>query len=276
MEAFRAGQPGPVLAAVGPADASEDFESQLGSTILLAEEAAALGADGLMVYPMSSLHDEGSRRSRTLRLHREVAEATELPVIGFYLYERAGGVEYSPALLTELCSLPGTVGVKLALLNDAIICQDAISAIRAAGGMAISGEDRMLGPSLMWGAESVLVGLGAAAAEVTTRVVRSWFAGDMATFIAESARLDEFASVIFREPMDGYVQRMLWLAAEQGLVPEEYARDYHGQQIHPDERRDVERAFARAVGDALDPQPVNDGRSPRRAGIDLADPLGEA
>lgn len=271
LRVFRAAHPGPMLAAVGPTGPAEEFGEQLASTLQLAHEAAKLGADGLMVYPMSSLRPEQTRHARTLQLHREVADAVDLPVLGFYLYERAGGVAYSPQLLAELCELPGTVGVKLALLNEAILCQDAITAIRSAGGLAITGEDRMLGPSLMWGAESVLVGLGAAAARVTTGVVNAWFSGNAAEFTVASQCLDEFASVMFREPMDAYVQRMLWVAAAEGLVPDEFAHDFHGQEIEG-ERDDVLRAYERAVR-RLEPESVDDGRAPGRAGLDRADSL---
>lgn len=249
LGAFRSAFDGPVLAAVGP-DASvsdSDFDGQLASTIAMARDAAQGGADGLMVYPAPALRPEATRRARTLRLHEETAMESGIPVIGFYLYDGAGGVAYDDSLLEELCRRPGIAGVKLALLDDAIRCQDAIGAIQKGGGQAITGEDRMFGPSLMWGADAALVGLGAAAAELTTSVVDRWFEGDTDGFVSASVRLDSFASVIFRHPMDGYVQRMLWVAEAEGIIPADMAYDPHGVSIMATEKQDVLASFEAAV-----------------------------
>jgi 4-hydroxy-tetrahydrodipicolinate synthase len=248
LAAFRAATAGPVIAAVGcPPGAPGDFAAQVAETVRMAERAAAGGADGLMVYPVAGLRPAETRSARTLALHAAAAEASGLPVVGFLLYPEAGGVPYDRALLTDLAARPDVVGVKVATLYDAVACQDAIEAIHAGGALAVTGEDRMFGPSLMWGADAALVGIAAAATVLSRRLVRAWFGDDEAGFLAASARLDRFAAAVFRDPMDGYVQRMLWVAEREGLLPSRAAHDPYGMRLPPDERCAVHAAY-----DAID------------------------
>ncbi|MBO0868672.1 MAG: dihydrodipicolinate synthase family protein [Micromonosporaceae bacterium] len=267
LSAFRAATTGPVLAAVGPPvatvrhgatdrhaatgrpgapgqqRAAGDFDEQLSASLRLAEQAAAGGADGLMAYPVPALSDPQTRVRRTLALHDSLAGATGLPVIGFLLYPGAGGVAYDPALLTELAARPHIAGVKLATLDDAAACRTAIDAVHAGGALAITGEDIMYGASLSWGADAALVGIAAAAARLSAIPLRAWFAGDTAAFGAASAVLDRFAATVFRPPVDGYVQRMLWVAEREGLIPGRAAHDPYGVPLHPDERAEVFAAY---------------------------------
>jgi 4-hydroxy-tetrahydrodipicolinate synthase len=249
LTTFRAAVTGPVLAGAGPTRAHdlETFDQQHDATLRLAVRAAELGADGIMVYPVAALRDPEGRTKRALRLHDDVAAETGLPVLGFLLYAAAGGATYDPALLRELAARPGVAGVKVATLFDAVGCQDAIAAVRAAGALPITGEDRMFGASLMWGAEAALVGLGAAAAGVSSELLRAWFARRADAFLAASDRVDRFAAVLFRDPVDGYVQRMLWVAQREGLVPERSAHDPHGGRLDPRERDEVWRAYDAAI-----------------------------
>lgn len=254
LTTFRAAVTGPVLAGVGPrhtggaAGRGGGFATELDATVRMAQRAAELGADGLMVFPAPALRDPADRTRRVLRLHDAVSEATGLPVIGFLLYPEAGGAQYDPALLRELAARPSVVGVKLATLYQAVRCQDAIAAIRGAGALAITGEDRMFGPSLMWGAEAAVVGIAAAAAELSTHLVRTWFAGAAGDFLAASARLDRLAVRLFGPPFDGYVQRMLWVAHREGLIPARSAFDPHGGSLDPAERQAVWAAYDEVLG----------------------------
>jgi 4-hydroxy-tetrahydrodipicolinate synthase len=244
LAAFRATTSGPVIAAVGPPSGTgSDFAAQLAGTRRLAERAAAGGADGLMVYPVSGLRDPGTRAARVARLHGEAAAASGLPVAGFLLYPEAGGVPYDRGLLTDLAARPEVFGVKVATLHDAVACQDAIAAIHAGGALAITGEDRMFGPSLMWGADAALVGIAAAATELSRRLLRTWFSGDPAGFLAASARLDRLATAVFGEPVEGYVQRMLWVAEREGILPGRSAHDAYGVRLAPGELAAVHAAY---------------------------------
>ncbi|WP_431911536.1 dihydrodipicolinate synthase family protein [Nonomuraea jabiensis] len=211
----------PVLAGVG--GGAEDPAAQ-------ARVAAELGADGVLVFP-----SDGDR----VALHEEVWRAARLPMIAFDLYTRP-----CPAgTLRELLAHPGVAGLKTALLSDAMGCQRAIALTREADRLAITGEDRMFGPSLLWGAEAALVGIAAASVGVTAAVLEAFAGKDLRAFEEASGRLDRLAQVTFTEPMEGYVQRMLWLAAAEGRVPETHAHDPYGPPLQEEERAVVVAAF---------------------------------
>ncbi|MEV0345808.1 dihydrodipicolinate synthase family protein [Nonomuraea sp. NPDC050680] len=194
-----------------------------------ARVAARLGADGVLVFPA-----EGDR----LGGHEAIWQAAGIPMIAFDLYTRP----CPPETMRDLLRHPGVAGIKTALLSDAMGCQRAITLARQAGRLAITGEDRMFGPSLLWGAEAALVGLAAASVSVTAAVMAAYRGSDLRAFDAASGRLDRLATATFTEPMEGYVQRMLWLAAAEGRIPESHAHDPYGPSLPEQERAAVARA----------------------------------
>ncbi len=209
----------PVLVGVGgspdPSGAAEE-----------ARVAASLGAHGVLVFPA-----EGDR----LGGHDAIWRAARLPMIAFDLYTRP----CPPGTMLDLLRHPGVAGLKTALLSDAMGCQRAIALARQEGRLAITGEDRMFGPSLLWGAEAALVGLAAASVGVTAAVMDAYRGSDLRAFDAASGRLDRLATATFTEPMEGYVQRMLWLAAAEGRIPESHAHDPNGPSLPERERAEV-------------------------------------
>ncbi len=244
LRAWRAATGKPVVAGVGvpraerPGSPAEAVEI----TVRMAVTAAGLGADAVMVYPLASLATLPDGHDQAVRLHERVAAESGLPVLGFYLHGEAGGYAYPPALIRDLLALPRTLGVKLATLDRAIACQDAIRAAEPSGRLLVTGEDRMFGPSLMWGADTALVGIAAAQVELTTGVLDAWTQrdnDDAAAFLEASNRLDRFAEATFRAPIEGYVQRMLWAAVWEGLIPAEAAYDPYGPVLGAEERQRV-------------------------------------
>ncbi|MEV4202742.1 dihydrodipicolinate synthase family protein [Micromonospora globbae] len=211
----------PVIVGVGgrPGERTDEVAAQ-------AVRAADLGAAGVLVFPV-----EGDAVGH----HDAVWRAAGLPMLAFDLYVRP----YAEPALAELLAHPGVAGVKVARLDDAIACQAALAAAHRAGRLAVTGEDRMFGPSLMWGAEAALVGLAAAAVPVTARVLRAYADKRYDEFVAASADLDRLAEVTFTAPMEGYVQRMLWIAAAEGRVPATHAGDPYGPALPDGDRERV-------------------------------------
>ena len=108
--------------------------------------------------------------------------------------------------------------------------------VKTAGKVAISGEDRMLGSSLLWGAESVLVGLGAASVNLSVDLFHSFLLADFGRFKRASTLLDQFAKMTFAKPYEGYIQRMMWVAAAEGLIPSDQATDPFGPPLPKSEQ----------------------------------------
>jgi 4-hydroxy-tetrahydrodipicolinate synthase len=225
----------PVVAGLGVPGGSDDDLLRLGERLVTA------GATALLVNP-----PPGASRKRIVGLHERLGGELGIPLVAFVLYERASGCQYDAETVAELAALPWVDGVKLALLNDAMVCQDMIAVVRgqAPETLVFTGEDRMYGPSLMWGADAALVGIAAALPELTVAVLDAWNRGDFAAFVAASARLDTLAGLTFREPMEGYVQRMAWAAEWQGILPGELANDPFGPACDQSEREALHAALS--------------------------------
>ncbi len=202
------------------------------STVAVAREAKDGGADAVLAFP---------RRDDVVAYH--AALARELPVIAFYLYEAAGGVPYDDATLHAVLALPGVIGIKVATL-DSVMTFQRIAAVM--GGhpdkLLITGEDRFLGYSLMLGARAALIGMGAALADLSAALLGTFAAGDAHDFLSASAQVDAFAQATFVSPMEGYIRRMLWALAADGVIPEDACDDPWGPALPAAEREAVRRA----------------------------------
>jgi 4-hydroxy-tetrahydrodipicolinate synthase len=260
LRAFRTCTDKPVIAGIGQAarDARTEPAPRTGAAgarsvdalLARAEEAAEGGADALMVFPPAIAGPPARREAEVLGLHARLASRVGLPMVLFVLHEAAGGYPYSPALLRELLSMPEVVGVKVATLDSAMTCQDITSLVHREfpDRLAITGEDRMLGPSLMWGADAALVGIAGAAGQITTRLLEAWYGSPSHEgFLDASERLDKLALATFIQPIEGYVQRMLWVAEAEGSIPGRAAYDPFGPPL-PTTEREVVLEVVRALG----------------------------
>ncbi|TDD28894.1 dihydrodipicolinate synthase family protein [Kribbella turkmenica] len=245
LETWRQATDAPIVAGVGVprAQPAHTLQKAADATVAMALQAAAGGADAVMVYPLAALGDEPDGHAQAVALHERVATESGLPLVGFYLHGEAGGYPYLPELIRDLLSLDAMLGVKTATLDRAIGCQDAIWAGRGTGKLLITGEDRMFGPSFMWGADTALVGIAAAQVELSAAVLRTWSSGDHSGFLTASDRLDRFAAATFYAPIEGYVQRMLWAAVWEALLPEDAAHDPYGPDLPTPERELVVRCL---------------------------------
>jgi 4-hydroxy-tetrahydrodipicolinate synthase len=227
----------PVVAGLPVVSGSSDDD-----VLRTGEQLAAAGAAALLVNPLPAVS-----RERIVGLHEKLGAELAVPLIAFVLYESASQCQYDARTVGELAVLPYVAGVKLALLNDAMVCQDLIAEVRrrAPETLVFTGEDRMYGPSLMWGADAALVGIAAALPSLTVAVLDAWNRKDFAAFVDASTRLDTLAGLTFREPMEGYVQRMAWVAEWQGILPAEYANDPFGPGCDSSEREALRAALER-------------------------------
>lgn len=244
LATFRNGTDLPLIA--GIAAPRDDAGDPVRAALTVAEQAAAGGADALLVFPPPAFADRPDRDAALIDLHARLAERVGLPMLLFVLHAAAGGYAYPPALLRELLALPDVAGVKIATLDSAVTCQDITALVRAEfpDRVAITGEDRMFGPSLMWGAQAALVGIAAACVRLSADLLTTWNSPGQDGFLAASERIDRLAAATFTEPIEGYVQRMAWAAAAEGLVPAEAAHDPFGPRLPSGERDRVRAAVA--------------------------------
>jgi 4-hydroxy-tetrahydrodipicolinate synthase len=241
-----------LIAGAGPDPAEHDPARLAASARAMASEAADLGADALLVYPPTALRGHPDRDALVRDYHDAVARAG-LPMILFYLYEAAGGIAYSESVLQALWQRDDVLGIKVATLDSVMTFQDLAAALRTcapapapvAAKCLISGEDRFLGYSLICGADAALIGMGAVCAEPQARLISELRAGNLAEFLSLSHKVDAFARLTFRNPMEAYIGRLLACLAVQGVIPWDAATDPWGPPISAAEVEELRQGMNR-------------------------------
>ncbi len=224
-----------IAAAGAPADHRSPGDV-LSAVRAMARRAADLGADALLVHPPTAFRERADRDALILDYHAAAAEAG-LPLLAFFLYEAAGGISYPPDLLATLLARDEILGVKIATLDSVMTFQDItrLVAVATPGKLIVTGEDRFLGYSLMCGARAALIGMAAACTGLQAELLRSHQEGDAVRFLSLSRAVDDLAQHTFIHPMEGYIRRMLWCLAIQGVIPEDAAHDPWGPPPPPGE-----------------------------------------
>lgn len=215
----------PIVCGVGvphsenlPDDAGARTKRVIDLSVAMAEQAREGGALAVLAYPPTALRGLPDCDRRAVDFHRAICEVG-LPVIAFYLYGKAGGIDYSLDTVEEILGLRRVIGIKLATLDSVMTFQDIASAISGRSDvLLITGEDRFLGYSLTLGADAALIGMAAVCTDKCVALLDAWNCGDLPAFISQTAALDEFSRATFVAPMDGYVQRMLWALEADGVI----------------------------------------------------------
>jgi 4-hydroxy-tetrahydrodipicolinate synthase len=248
LTAWRDGLPSGrlVIAAAGAPPRERHADQVFLAARTMAQQAAELGADALLVHPPVAFRGHQDQERLVLEYHVAVSEAG-LPLILFYLYEAAGGIAYGPEVLAQLLARPEVLGIKLATLDSVMRFQEVARLVRdrAHEKVLVTGEDRFLGYSLMCGAEAALIGMGAACSALQDALLQSYRAGDAAQFLALSSQVDDLAQHTFVPPMEGYILRMLWCLVHQGVIPPEAAHDPWGPRLGPGEIDRIRDCLAR-------------------------------
>jgi len=218
----------PLIAGVG----ARNTQDATNATLEMAHAAAENGADALLVYPPSWLKDHEQRDSLIIKHHEQLSNLG-LPLVLFYLYEAAGGVRYTKPVLDELLTLPNVIGIKMATLDSVMTYQDVASHIesRHPDKLLITGEDRFLGYSLRRGAKAALIGMGAVCADLQAELIEAHFAGNAERFLELSDLVDRLAEVLFIDPMEGYIGRILYALARLGVISADAANDPWGPAL---------------------------------------------
>jgi 4-hydroxy-tetrahydrodipicolinate synthase len=229
-----------VIAAAGSPPNVQQPDQVIASARTMARLAADQGAAAILVHPPLSFRDHSHRDELVLEYHARIAEVG-LPLLLFYLYEAAGGISYPPQVLAELLARPEVLGIKIATLDSVMNFQDIARLVKfqSPTKLIITGEDRFLGYSLMCGAQAALIGMAAACTRCQADLLQSYWSGQSDRFLKLSGVVDDLAQATFTEPMEGYIQRMLWCLVHQGVIPAEAAHDPWGPSLDPEEFRRV-------------------------------------
>jgi 4-hydroxy-tetrahydrodipicolinate synthase len=203
----------------------------------MARHARDCGADVLLAFPPARLIDR--THHDIVRYHRELTKVG-LPILAFYLYEAGGGIHYDDQLLRRILELPGVVGLKVATLDSVMRFQEIAQLMTEfPQKVLVTGEDRMLGYTLMLGATAALVGLGGVHTAIQLGMFGAWHQKDYSTFIRLSKLVDTLAEVTFVEPMEGYIGRVLYCLSVEGIIPSSATRDPWGPILTAEEKHRI-------------------------------------
>jgi 4-hydroxy-tetrahydrodipicolinate synthase len=234
-----------VLIAGAGAAGDETPEQATARAIAMAERAAKEGADALLIYAPTWLRDHARRDKLIIEYHVRLADIG-LPLVLFYLYEAAGGISYSHAVLNELLAHPSVIGIKIATLDSIMTYQDVARLLTThhPDKVLITGEDRFLGYSLRRGARAALIGMGAICCAMQAELVSCHLRGDLGRFLTLSDKADLLAESIFISPIEGYITRLLWSLVHLDIIPLAAAHDPWGPQLPRREFEAVGRTLA--------------------------------
>src|SRR5262245_2085284 len=229
----------PLIAGVGANDSNPLNATDATRAMIL--RAAEHGADAVLVYPPSFLKEHERRDALIVEYHARIA-GLGLPLVLFYLYEAAGGISYSNEVLDELLSIPNVIGIKMATLDSVMTYQDVARHIQShhADKLLITGEDRFLGYSLQRGARAALIGMGAVCCELQAELIKSHFEGKAQRFLELSDLVDKLAEVLFVQPMEGYIGRILFALSRLGIVPEDATHDPWGPPLTTNDLENID------------------------------------
>ena len=207
----------------------------------MGQDALRLEADCVMAYAPVAYRGHQDLDSLILNYHQELINDNGLPLILFFLYEAAGGITYSLEVLDKLLSLPQILGIKMATLDSVMTFQEVANFIQEyhPHKTLITGEDRMFGYTLTRGATSALVGLGSICPAWQRELLDSSLEGRAEDFLKSMLLVDHLAEVTFTPPMEGYIERLLFFLAEQGLISHAAAHDPYGPGITDAEKKNI-------------------------------------
>jgi 4-hydroxy-tetrahydrodipicolinate synthase len=225
------GEDGLLVASIGAPAWARRPDDLIEAARAMADQAAGLGADALLVMPPGAFRGRPDRDRLVLEYHAGVATSS-LPMFLAYRREASGGVAYGPEILAQLLARSEILGVEIATIDGIATFQQVAALVReqAPGKLVVSGEERFLGYSLLCGAEVAMVGLGAAHPSTAIALIQAHVNKDASNFLKLTKELDDLARPIFRAPMEGSVLRLLQSMVQLGVIPPEAANDPWGPE----------------------------------------------
>lgn len=236
-----------IVAGVGtkPDETLSDKE-YLKKTQKMLSDAINGGADLIMPYAPTRYRNTQDNERKILEYYRLIAQS-RLPIVLFYLYELAGGIEFSRDLLEKLLNIEYVVGIKLATLDSVITFQNITAFIKEKYPdiTVISGEDRFLPYSFQIGAQAALVGMGAVFTSMQKEMINAWTSRRFKKFYSLAQRVDEFGAAVFKDPMEGYIQRILYVLAKLEIINPDALSDPFGPQILQEDFEGIDETLKR-------------------------------
>ncbi|MEA2520081.1 MAG: 4-hydroxy-tetrahydrodipicolinate synthase [Chloroflexota bacterium] len=208
-----------------------------------ARQAAAAGADAVLVFPIGAFLSQPLRADVAVGYHEAVAAASGLPTILFQLQPALGGAIYPRDVIDRLLAIPSVVAVKEASF-DPIRFTEMRAAVQASDHPVtlLTGNDNFIAESFLLGAEGALLGFATLGTREHVQLLAAARARDMGRVLELGRRLQRLADVIFAAPIGDYRARTKVALRMLGVVPSDAVRP----PLLPIDAREVDR-----IADAL-------------------------
>lgn len=222
-----------IVAGVGvKEDATLSDKKYLENAERMLQDALDGKADLVMPYAPTQYRNHPDREKKILEYYELFSKAA-VPIIFFYLYQAAGGIEYSIEFLEKLLGIENVVGIKVATLDSVMKFQEIASLVEDNFPeiTLITGEDRFLPYSLQLGAEAALIGMGAVKTGMQKEMMKAWLNRNYEQFYRLSRLVDGLARPLFTDPIEGYIRRILYVLAKLKIISLDAAFDPFGPEL---------------------------------------------
>lgn len=194
-----------------------------GSTEMAIEqglELKALGVEGLVVFPaFPTFMGLPLPVEMVADFHREIASATELPVVAFQ-FPKGWGPDFTPELMKAMNDIPQMLAIKESSFDAQMTIQAVENARSQDNRLAVlTGSDTFIFEALVMGCDGALIGFAGTATRELVQMQKSVAAGDYNTGKAIWDRLSPIARYCWRAPVRDFRPRMKELLKLQGLFP---------------------------------------------------------
>lgn len=180
------------------------------------------GVDGLVVFPNAAFRNDPLDPRIPVGYHTAIADATDLPIVLFQLAPVFGGVNYTRETLFKLLDIPQVVGIKEASFDAQYFALTADTVARSGRDVALlTGNDRFITESFVMGAVGALLGFGAIGCGMVADMIAAFAHGDFVKGVAMRPRLQQFADVIYADPVLDYRARCKVALAHLGVIQQE-------------------------------------------------------
>ena len=222
-----------------------NHESSL-EAALQAKDAAARGADALMVFPPNSW--ALSVAPETIIAHHQlILQATELPVFLYQAPVGSGAMAYSEAVILALVDMPQVVGIKEGSWEVARYEAHRRLVQQSAPHVAVmaSGDEHLL-TSFVLGTEGSIVSLAALIPEVVVALYEAVQSGELKTAQAAHEIVYPLARAIYgRDPASHATARLKTCLKLIGVLESDRVRPPLGK-LDIDEVKALQKALGQA------------------------------
>ena len=184
-----------------------------------AREAEAVGADGLLMFPIPAFRGKPQDKKQIYAYHAAIADAVDLPMVLFQLQDALGGVEFEDETLLRLCEIENVVAVKEASF-DALKFVRTVAALGAAPRppVILTGNDNFICESFILGAKGALIGFGTVATALQVEAFHAAMENDFNTVKEIGRKIQPLVDATFGPPVRNYRARLKEVLAMQGVI----------------------------------------------------------